>query len=92
MSNAIDILCVGGPANGKMVCMQKAAATTYIEFPILPDDTRYTRRKWKHPLNEKMYHIASRDTDVVTDEQIIVEIVMANFTPAWDLNNELPIL
>lgn len=83
MSNAIDILCVGGPANGRMVCMHKKHLTTYIEFPGV---TRYTRRQWEHPLTGKMFHIATIEGDDTTDDDIVFEVTMTNFTPAWDLN------
>ena len=90
MSNTIDILCVGGPSNARMINMDRAHATTYIEFPLAVDETgnllRYTRRKWMHPDTQKLYWIAARADDILTDEQIIVEITMANFQPAWDLN------
>lgn len=88
MTNAIDVLVIGGPADGKMVCMPRPAST-YIEFPYtLPDDSllRYTRRKWTDPNTGKVYHIATRDEDMVTDEQIAWTITIANFQPGWDLN------
>jgi hypothetical protein len=87
MSNAIDILVVGGPANGKQICMQREHQVPLLGFVAEGvGEVTYTRRKWLHPTTGKLYHIAARDEDAVTDEQIIVEITMANFGPAWDLN------
>lgn len=87
MSNAIDIMCVGGPANGRMVCMQKNMLTTYIDFPVVGGVVTYTRHKWEHPITGKLFHIATRDGDDVTDDDIVFEVTMGNFTPAWDLND-----
>lgn len=87
MSNAIDILIVVGPANGKMVCMDRRWLTTYIEYPVsgVQGLVKYTRRKWPNPETGKIYHIATRDEDNVTDMEVITEIVMRNFQPAWDV-------
>jgi len=88
MSNTIDVLCVGGPANGRVVNMPRPG-TTYIEFPLIVDGgglATYTRRTWEDELTGKLYHVATRDEDAVTDEQVIIEIVLALFNPAWDLN------
>ena len=87
MSNAVDILAVGGTHNGRQWCMQRAQMTTYIEaqaegFGIV----RYIRQQWEHPDTLKLYHIATPEGETVTSEQILAEIESANFQPAWDLN------
>jgi len=85
MSNAIDIMCVGGPANGRMVNIPKPAPT-FIDFPVAGGITTYTRTTWTHTLTGKLFHIATRAEDEVTDDDIVFEVTMGNFTPAWDLN------
>jgi hypothetical protein len=62
---------------------------SFIEFPLAADGgglLTYTRNAWEDPLTGKRYHIAARPDDAVTDEQIIIEVVLALFNPAWDLN------
>jgi hypothetical protein len=90
MSNAVDVLCIGGPMNATLVCVPRPGPSL-IEFPVATDETAeavltYTRRTWEDPVTGKKYHIAAREGDDVTDEQIIIEIVMHNMPPSWDLN------
>jgi hypothetical protein len=85
MSNAIDILIVGGPADGRMVCMQRKQLSTFVEFPTAEEGLA-TYARGKYAYNGKLYHIATREEDALTNEQIDFAIVMNNHQPAWDLN------
>jgi hypothetical protein len=84
MSNTIDVLCVGGPANGRVFNTPRVGKlVTLVEGA---GDVTYTRQAWTDPLTGAKYHIATRVEDGVNDDQIVIEIVLALFNPAWDLN------
>lgn len=87
MTNAVDILLVGGDANGHLVCMNRLHATTYIDTIGTLGVVTYSRIQWTHPTTGKLYWIAVEDAALPpTDAQVIAEIDAAKFNPAWDLN------
>jgi hypothetical protein len=86
MSNAVDILLVGGPAGDRMILASKERMSKYYAFPYKSGEVSYTLQAWTHPVTGAKYHIGISDDWPVTDEEIAVAIVMGNFGPAWDLN------
>lgn len=89
MSNAVDVLAVTGAANGRQVCIQRDRITGFIDFPLVANgrmtgSVSYPVIKWQHPASGKWYWIAA--PNFATNEEIIAEILVANFQPAWDLN------
>lgn len=74
MTNAIDVLCVGGPLDGRMWCMPKPQALG-----------EYVTNAWNHPDTNDGYWIAMHPDYLVDDEAIKAAIAEANFTPAWNL-------
>lgn len=84
MTNAIDILLVGGPKNGTVVCMNRARMTTNIEFP---DGDVYVRQVWTEPGTTLQYHVATQPGEGEPgDLDIANEIALSRFPTAWDLN------
>lgn len=82
MTNAIDILMVGGPANSRVVCMNRARMSSTIDA----GGTTYTRRVWTDAETTRQYHIATPLETEVEDADIAHEIALSRFPPAWDLN------
>ena len=83
MTNAIDILCVGGPRNSTVVCMNRARMTTNIE---VGEDT-CTRQVWTDPDTTLQYHVATQPGESEAGNvEIANEIALSRFPPAWDLN------
>lgn len=92
MTNAVDVLAVGGPANGRMWCVNKVGGkmASYVEVISIGEQAgvlQYPLRKWQHPVTQRWYWIATREVDQVTDADIVWEITVNNFQPAWDLRD-----
>jgi hypothetical protein len=73
MSNAVDILLVGGPSDGVVMCQPRPVPTT-----ITHRDTEYTTL-----VHNQVYRVAYYSLDDVED--VPNAIVAAQFQPAWDL-------
>lgn len=91
MSNSIDVLCVGGPKDGVVICIPRPAAK-FIEFPALSGDVPpgvYTYERVQHDRDGYYYHVAlpyGEGTEEVGDEDINAAIDAYGFTPGWDIN------
>lgn len=89
MSNAIDVLCVGGPKDGVVICMPRPAAK-FINYPVLAGQGGvYTYERIQHERDGRYYHIAvpaGEGAEEVGDEDINVAIEAYGFTPGWDIN------
>jgi len=87
MSNAIDILLVDGPANGRMICMDRAKQVSKIATMVGGmGEVIYVRQTFTSPDTNNKYHVAIPEGAETTDETILFEIVMNDHQPAWDLN------
>ena len=88
MTNAIDILCVGGPRNSTVVCMNRARMNTFIELGTDGGGVvTYTRKVWTDPETTLQYHVATQPGEgEAGDVDIANEIALSRFPPAWDLN------
>lgn len=85
MTNAIDILCVGGPQHATVVCMDRARQTTNITFPY--DGSVYARKVWTDAETTLQYHVATQPGESEADDADIAnEIALSRFPAAWDLN------
>ncbi len=73
MSNTVDILLVGGPKNGLIVCQPLPVPTTIL----LASDTYTTM------IHASVYRVAVYSDDDVED--VAGEIVSQGFKPSWDL-------
>lgn len=91
MSNAIDVLCVGGPKDGVAICMPRPAAK-FIDFPAISGDMPvgvYTYERIQHVFDGKWYHIAipaQEGAENPSDDDINAAILAYRFTPGWDIN------
>lgn len=91
MSNAIDVLCVGGPKDGVVVCIQRPAAK-FIEYPAVSGMEvvgTHTYERIQHDRDGRYYHIAvpvGDGVEEVGEEDINAAIDAYNFTPGWDIN------
>lgn len=91
MSNAIDVLCVGGPKDGVVICMQRPAVK-FIEFPAIAGLEVvgiHTYERIQHEREGFYYHVAiphGEGAEEVGDEDINVAIEAYGFTPGWDIN------
>ena len=88
MTNATDVLLVGGPKNGEMFCVNREG---YMPSQLDPsqlnqDVAPYTLRKFWNNVTERWYWIGTQD-DTPTDEDIQWQIAAVDFKPAWDLAN-----
>lgn len=91
MTNATDILVVGGPAHGNMWCLNRETNAQHKPIEMLLDPSMsvvYQPIEWWHPINERWYWIAVRDEDDTTDIDIAAEIAASGFQPAWDLRGK----
>jgi hypothetical protein len=91
MTNAVDVLFIGGPATGRMICVNKAGATFPSAFDHYEEGevaVTYTRRAWFNPDNEQWYWIATTAEDEPNDGTIAVAIAAALFPPAWDMRDK----
>ena len=73
MSNSVDILLVGGPKNGVIMCQPLPVPATIEHFA---DD--YTTM-----IHASVYRVAVYSEDDVED--VAGEIVSQGFKPSWDL-------
>lgn len=92
MSNATDVLCVGGPARDRMVCLNRNAEVfpTKLEFVSLDPAgvLLYRPRQFWNTTTERWYWIATWSDDEPMDSDIRYAITVNNFNPAWDLLNK----
>lgn len=79
MTNAIDILCVGGPLDGRMWWAHVTHGVKNIEG--------YMRQEWRDPDTDEGYWIAVHPDYPVDDATIKNTIAASQFTPAWNLRN-----
>lgn len=94
MTNATDTLAVGGPANGKVWCLNR----NNIQFPPNIDTqvmrvgeithVTYTPRHWWNEADQRWYWIATSDEYPVTDDDIALLVSLRFFNPAWDLRDK----
>lgn len=88
MTNAVDVLLVGGPAHGRVICANKSTNPLYVEAWEDGDYLgRYQRESWTNMQAER-YHVAYPDGvyPTPTNSEVEAAIEAANFNPAWDLN------
>jgi hypothetical protein len=95
MTNAVDVLCVGGPANGRMYCLNRNAEGFPPKLDITSIDDpagviTYIPRKWWNSTNERWYWIATWDGYAPTEDEIHWQITYDYFQPAWDLRDLPP--
>lgn len=84
MSNAVDIVMVGGPAHARMVCMERDKMTTYVEFPVIGANgglANYT--VVKRQIDGEWHRFGVPTGEV---EPTDADVLLAGSTPAWDLN------
>jgi len=80
MTNAVDILCIGGAADGDMLCVKRAVAAAYYARDVAYSHLVYEREG-------KKYHLAiPQGEELPSSETIGNAIDAANFPPSWDLN------
>lgn len=84
MTNAVDMLLVGGESHGRMICCRKPLSATYDVLSKDSDVETYKRREHTYYGTGKRYHIGTVDDDV-TDDFIDQTITATDFQPAWDL-------
>jgi hypothetical protein len=91
MTNATDILAVGGPANGRMWCLNRNAQGFPTKVEVLSIDpagmVTYVPRKWWDEVNQRWYWIATWSGDEPDNNRVWWEITVNNFQPAWDLRD-----
>lgn len=92
MTNAVDVLCVGGPKHETVVCFNRVGGLksthTFPDISGIGDDAVYTRREWWSEGTEHWYHIATDANDEPTDSEIAIAIAANLFPPAWDLRHK----
>lgn len=88
MSNAVDILCVGGPASGRLMCQPRPVPNNIEVFASGGGPTfyMYATQQWTNPVGGKKYWIAKRTVDTVSDSAIAALILAEGMPPSWDLN------
>lgn len=78
MTNAVDILLVGGPAHGRMVCARRPVSANIDALTsggIAVYKTEAFGRYW-----------IARAVDLgITDEEVEAAIAYVNLQPSWDL-------
>ena len=87
MSNAIDILHVGGPKDGVVVCTPRPAVKFY-EYDVIEGGV-YAYERIQHARDGFYSHVAIPATEGAenpTDEDINNAIDAYGFTPGWDIN------
>lgn len=88
MSNATDVLAVGGPGNGRVWCVNRNAERPVRTVTAIAQgvgEITYTINKWWDIGTQRWYWIATNDAYPVGDTEIAWQIVINNFNPAWDL-------
>ena len=78
MTNAIDILCVGGAQHGQMWWAHLSHGVKTIE-------DGYVIQEWRDPDTNEGYWIAANPSSPVDDPTIKATIAERQFTPAWNL-------
>lgn len=90
MSNAVDVLLIGGVATGLQMCALR---------PVVPeltwnDTITMTAHTYEHIVytsnDGKNYHIAIAEDEVDVDEnEIEILIDAVGFQPGWDINERV---
>lgn len=84
MTNAVDIVMIGGPRNGRMYCVERAKLTGFIG--TLGTDARQPEIAYtidKRQIEGVWYRYAlAPDVPTPTD----AEVIAAGAIPQWDLN------
>lgn len=84
MSNAVDVLLVGGPKDGMMVCVKRPVPSSYTHYSDQGDVTYPLTVFNFGGLNFRV----GRYDESVTDAQVAEALFNATprgFGPAWDL-------
>lgn len=86
MTNAVDIVMVGGAANGRMVCASRERMTSRYEFPVEAGDVAaYTIAK--RQIDGVWYRFGYPTGEAEPDD---ATIIAAGAKPQWDLNRSQP--
>lgn len=89
MTNAVDVLAVGGPATNRVWCLNRNAQgfPHTIQVPSLDPAgvLDYTPRRFWNTVTERWYWIATWSGDEPTDSEIQFIIAVNDFPPAWDM-------
>jgi len=88
MTNAVDVLLVGGPKHAQVACINRAAMPNYIGMPEngIADVYSYIRHTWKHDDTGMLYHVGIGPGVQPTDSLVQNAIDLVQFPPSWDLN------
>ncbi|HEX8586206.1 MAG TPA: hypothetical protein VF680_17570 [Allosphingosinicella sp.] len=89
MSNAVDVLLVGGPKNGSMLCVPRPVVNIPVDAGQLQGDPEYIYnvQAWTDPLSGKRYWIGTRENDPPPNDSVVtVLILVQQMPPSWDLN------
>jgi hypothetical protein len=73
MSNAVDILVVGGPDDGLVLCQPRGVPATIVHKGV----------SYTHEIYDEQYHIARFDPE--DDSNVADAITAKGMTPSWDL-------
>lgn len=89
MTNAADVLLVGGPANGRMVCCNKVPKmpASYDAFIDYETFVTYPVNKWWNAQTQRWYWLAIYPDAAMSDAEIANEILAREFQPAWDMRD-----
>lgn len=87
MSNAVDVLLVGGVASGRQMC----ALRPVVPELVWNDTDTMTAHIYEHRVftssDGKNYHVAVNDDS--SDFAIELLIDMLGFQPGWDINERV---
>lgn len=91
MTNATDVLGVGGPARDHMWCLNRNAQGFPMNVEVVsfdpPGVLTYVPRPFWNTVDERWYWIATWSGDEPGDSEIQFAIVVNNFNSAWDLRD-----
>lgn len=94
MTNATDVLLVGGPGSGDMHCLNRNAPSfpskiTMLELGV--GEVVYRPVKFWSTTHQRWYWVATSDELYPVDGQFIaMAIELCDFQPAWDLRDLPP--
>lgn len=89
MTNAADVLLVGGPANGRMICCNKVPKMVSNIDTIVEGQgvVTYPVNKWWNAQTQRWYWLAIYPDAAISDTEIANEIWAREFQPAWDMRD-----
>jgi hypothetical protein len=93
MTNAVDTLLVGGPANGRMFCLNKNTAGFPHKCVVMSLDEpagelTYDPAPWWDEATQRWFWIATWEGAPPTQSEIIWMVTVSNFPPAWDMRSK----